>query len=207
MQSRGKMSGGDAVNTVTSGNAVCFLTGAGGFFYFKKFFEKRRFWVCISYPFVQMSEGTISIIMNAAGFGTPEQTTLPAEMVTTMEDCGFFESIPLWAVTLIGWLFITVLSFILIMTVYGRFFKLYMYTALMENISKKLFLCCWYFMAYNYEVNLCIIWKYIGEYVWHIKNWYVICVSILSCLNSKVRKILIISQAIHCEFRCCICYT
>ena len=98
--------------------------------------------MCISYPFVQMSEGTISTIMNAAGFGTPEQTTLPAEMVTTIEDCGFFESIPLWAVTLIGGLFITVLSFILIMTVYGRFFKLYMYTALMENISKKLFLCC-----------------------------------------------------------------
>lgn len=75
-------------------------------------------------------QGTISTIMNAAGFGTPEQTPLPAEMVTTIEDCGFFESIPLWAVTLIGGLFITVLSFILIMTVYGRFFKLYMYTAL-----------------------------------------------------------------------------
>ena len=75
-------------------------------------------------------QGTISTIMNAAGFGTPEQTTLPAEMVTTIEDRGFFESIPLWAVTLIGGLFITVLSFILIMTVYGRFFKLYMYTAL-----------------------------------------------------------------------------
>lgn len=75
-------------------------------------------------------QGTISTIMNAAGFGTPEQTTLPAAMVTTIEDCGFFESIPLWAVTLIGGLFITVLSFILIMTVYGRFFKLYMYTAL-----------------------------------------------------------------------------
>lgn len=75
-------------------------------------------------------QGTISTIMNAAGFGTPQQTNLPAEMVTTIEDCGFFESIPLWAVTLIGGLFITVLSFILIMTVYGRFFKLYMYTAL-----------------------------------------------------------------------------
>jgi hypothetical protein len=44
--------------------------------------------------------------------------------------CGFFESIPLWAVTLIGSLFITVLSFIMIMTVYGRFFKLYLCTAL-----------------------------------------------------------------------------
>jgi len=75
-------------------------------------------------------QGTITTIMNAAGFGSPQQTTLPAEMVTTIEDCGFFESIPLWAVTLIGGLFITVLSFLLIMTVYGRFFKLYMYTAL-----------------------------------------------------------------------------
>ena len=75
-------------------------------------------------------QGTITTIMNAAGFGSPQQTTLPAEMVKTIEDCGFFESIPLWAVTLIGGLFITVLSFLLIMTVYGRFFKLYMYTAL-----------------------------------------------------------------------------
>lgn len=75
-------------------------------------------------------QGTISTIMTSAGFGTPYQTTLPAEMVTTIESCGFFESIPLWAVTLIGGLFITVLSFIMIMTVYGRFFKLYMYTAL-----------------------------------------------------------------------------
>lgn len=75
-------------------------------------------------------QGTISTIMTSAGFGTPNQTTLPVEMVTTIESCGFFESIPLWAVTLIGGLFITVLSFIMIMTVYGRFFKLYMYTAL-----------------------------------------------------------------------------
>lgn len=75
-------------------------------------------------------QGTISTIMTSAGFGTPNQTTLPSEMITTIEECGFFESMPLWAVTLIGGLFITVLSFIMIMTVYGRFFKLYMYTAL-----------------------------------------------------------------------------
>lgn len=75
-------------------------------------------------------QGTISTIMTAAGFGSATQTVLPPEMITTIEDCGFFESILLWAVTLIGGLFVTVLSFILIMTVYGRFFKLYMYTAL-----------------------------------------------------------------------------
>ena len=47
-------------------------------------------------------QGVISTIMNAAGFGTATQTVLPSEIVTAVEDCGFFESIPLWAVTLIG---------------------------------------------------------------------------------------------------------
>ena len=75
-------------------------------------------------------QGLISTIMTAAGFGAAGQTVLPSEIVTAVEDCGFFESIPLWAVTLIGGLFITVLSFIMIMTVYGRFFKLYLYTVI-----------------------------------------------------------------------------
>lgn len=75
-------------------------------------------------------QGLISTIMTAAGFATAQQTVLPSEIVTAVEDCGFFESIPLWAVTLIGGLFVTVLSFIMIMTVYGRFFKLYLYTAI-----------------------------------------------------------------------------
>ena len=70
-------------------------------------------------------QGTISTIMNTAGFGSAQQTVLPTEIVEAVEDCGFFESIPLWAVTLIGGLFITVLSFIMIMSVYGRFFRLY----------------------------------------------------------------------------------
>lgn len=75
-------------------------------------------------------QGVISTIMGAAGFGAAQQTVLPQEIVNAIEDCGFFESIPLWAVTLIGGLFITVLSFIMIMTVYGRFFRLYLYTAI-----------------------------------------------------------------------------
>jgi hypothetical protein len=75
-------------------------------------------------------QGTISTIMNTAGFGSAQQTVLPTEIVEAVEDCGFFESIPLWAVTLIGGLFITVLSFIMIMSVYGRFFRLYLYTAI-----------------------------------------------------------------------------
>lgn len=75
-------------------------------------------------------QGLISTIMNAAGFGSANETVLPQEIVDAIEDCGFFESIPLWAVTLIGGLFVTVLSFIMIMSVYGRFFRLYLYTAI-----------------------------------------------------------------------------
>lgn len=80
--------------------------------------------------FLSIIQGVISTIMNSAGFGTATTTMLPAEIVTAIEDCGFFESIPLWAVTLIGGLFVWVLSFIMILSVYGRFFKLYMYTAI-----------------------------------------------------------------------------
>ena len=80
--------------------------------------------------FLSIIQGIINTIMNAAGFGTPAATALPAEVVLAVESCGFFESIPLWAVTLIGGLFIWVLSFVMILSVYGRFFKIYMYTAI-----------------------------------------------------------------------------
>ena len=75
-------------------------------------------------------QGVISTIMTSAGFGSVSQAVLPDSIVTAVENCGFFESIPLWAVTLIGGLFITVLSFVMILSVYGRFFKLYLYTAI-----------------------------------------------------------------------------
>ena len=75
-------------------------------------------------------QGVTSTIMQTAGFGSTEDTVLSDEIIEAVEDCGFFESIPLWAVTLIGGLFITVLSFIMIMSVYGRFFRLYLYTAI-----------------------------------------------------------------------------
>lgn len=75
-------------------------------------------------------QGVISSIMNSAGLGTVKDTVLPDSIIEAIESCGFFESIPLWAVTLIGGLVITVLSFIMILTVYGRFFRLYIYTAI-----------------------------------------------------------------------------
>ena len=79
---------------------------------------------------IEIVQGVMSTILSSAGFGAPGETILPTEIVTAVEDCGFFESIPLWAVTLIGGLMIWVLSFVMILSVYGRFFKLYMYTAI-----------------------------------------------------------------------------
>ena len=74
-------------------------------------------------------QGIATTIMAKSSFQASSMT-LPQSIVDAVNNCGFFESIPLWAVTLLGGLFVTVLSFILILTVYGRFFKLYMYTAI-----------------------------------------------------------------------------
>jgi len=75
-------------------------------------------------------QGIISKIMASSGIGGRSGIYLPGEMIKTIEDCGFWKSIPLWAVTLIGSLLIWVLSFILILTVYGRMFKLFIYAAI-----------------------------------------------------------------------------
>lgn len=78
----------------------------------------------------EIVQGMVSTIMRTAGFGGSTETVLPEEIISAVEECGFLESIPLWAVTLIGSLFVTILSFIMIMSVYGRFFKIYIYTAI-----------------------------------------------------------------------------
>jgi hypothetical protein len=124
-----------------------------------------------------------------------KKTMLPTEIVTAVEDCGFFESIPLWAVTLIGGLFITVLSFIMIMSVYGRFFKLYLYTAIapvplsslresrarmsagaLSRVIVPIVLACIIFSVFAASppvVNpdaaaVTMVWSYIGELVFNM---------------------------------------
>ena len=77
-----------------------------------------------------IAQGMVSTIMGASGLSALTAATLPAEMVTIIEDVGFLESIPLWAITLLGSLFIWVMSLVMILTVYSRFFKLYMATAI-----------------------------------------------------------------------------
>lgn len=78
----------------------------------------------------EIVQGVISTITRTVGLGTAESTVIPQEIIDAVNNTGFLESIPLWAVTLLGSIFITILSFIMILTVYGRFFKIYMYTAI-----------------------------------------------------------------------------
>ena len=72
----------------------------------------------------------VSASMSSIGGAVTESATLPAELVSAIESVGFMQSVPLWIVSVLGSLFITVMSFVLILTVYGRFFKLYLYTAI-----------------------------------------------------------------------------
>lgn len=74
-------------------------------------------------------QGIVSAIMTRSG-RMRGVAKLPAKIVEKIESVGMLESIPLWIVTLLGSQLITVLSFIMVLTVYGRMFKLYMYTAI-----------------------------------------------------------------------------
>ena len=74
--------------------------------------------------------GIVQTVMSGLGGSISTAATLPSAIVDAIEGAGLLESIPLWLVSLLGSLLITVMSFILLLTVYGRFFRLYMYTAL-----------------------------------------------------------------------------
>ena len=74
----------------------------------------------------------VSVGVRLAAFNLPSMSSvsLPQELIDAINNVGFWDSIPLWAVTLIGGLLITVLSFTMILTVYGRMFSLWMYAAI-----------------------------------------------------------------------------
>jgi len=75
-------------------------------------------------------QGVIGTIMKASGVVAAAGMSMPGEMASQIEGLGFLASIPLWAVSLIICLVIWVLSIIIILTVYGRFFKIYIFTAI-----------------------------------------------------------------------------
>ena len=79
---------------------------------------------------ITVGQGMVSTIMISSGLSTISNMTIPAEMVTIIENVGFLESIPLWAVTLLVSLIIWVLSLVMILTVYSRFLKINMAPAI-----------------------------------------------------------------------------
>lgn len=78
----------------------------------------------------EIIQGMVSTVIKQSGVSGMSAVTLPQELIDAINEVGFWDSIPLWAVTLIGGLLITVLSFVMILTVYGRMFSLWMYAAI-----------------------------------------------------------------------------
>jgi hypothetical protein len=84
----------------------------------------------IMLAFFGIAQGAISTIMSSSGLELTGATVLPQEIITAITNVGFWDSIPLWIVTLIGCLLIWVLSLVMVLTVYGRYFKIFMATAI-----------------------------------------------------------------------------
>lgn len=78
----------------------------------------------------EVCNGIVLQMAGSMGGITVAAVTLPTSIEAEIRNLSFLASIPLWMITLLGSLIITVLSFVMIMTVYFRFFRLYMYTAL-----------------------------------------------------------------------------
>lgn len=70
---------------------------------------------------LSVCQGVVSEIMSASGVGGQTALSLPGTIITAIESVGFLDSIPLWIVSLLASLLITVLSFVVVLTVYSRF--------------------------------------------------------------------------------------
>lgn len=77
----------------------------------------------------KIGQGILNNISGHAGGVLTGGITLPDAIAQKIDQCSFLDSIPLWIVALIGALLVTVLSFVMILTVYSRIFKIFMYTA------------------------------------------------------------------------------
>lgn len=74
--------------------------------------------------------GIANTVMGGAGGMAGAVAELDPTLQASILRAGFWDRIGLMAISLLGSLLIWAMSLLLIMTVYGRFFRLYMYTAL-----------------------------------------------------------------------------
>ena len=78
---------------------------------------------------LEIGQGMLATVTASAGTALAGNT-LPDSIEAAVEDCSILPSIGILAVALIGMLLIIGLSFILVITVYGRMFRIYLYTAI-----------------------------------------------------------------------------
>ena len=74
--------------------------------------------------------GMVQTVMKSSGLIQTNGTVLPQEIIDHINQVDFWNSIPLWIITLIGSIVIIVLSFVMLLSVYGRMFRLYIYAAI-----------------------------------------------------------------------------
>ena len=77
---------------------------------------------------IEVVQGILQTILGSHVISST--TTIAPELVTAIENCDFFHSILLWIVAILGRLGMVVITIVLILTVYGRFFKIFIYIAL-----------------------------------------------------------------------------
>ena len=81
--------------------------------------------------FVTIVQSIITSVTSASSIGTALEFAIPSDVQTTFEGIGILDgAIPVWAVCFISHLAMIVISIVLLLTVYGRFFRIYMYTAI-----------------------------------------------------------------------------
>ena len=81
--------------------------------------------------FVTIVQSIIKKITASSSIGTALEFSIPSEVQSKFESIGILDgAIPVWAVCFIAHIAFIVIAIVLLLTVYGRFFRIYMYTAI-----------------------------------------------------------------------------
>ena len=81
--------------------------------------------------FVTIVQSVISKIANSSKIGTALEFSIPSKVQATFNSIGILDgAIPIWAVCFIAHIAFIIIGIVLLLPVYGRFFRIYMYTAI-----------------------------------------------------------------------------
>ena len=81
--------------------------------------------------FVTIVQGVIAKITASSSIGTALEFSIPSSVQSKFDSIGILDgAIPVWAVCFIAHIALIVIGIVLLLTVYGRFFRIYMYTAI-----------------------------------------------------------------------------